>query len=64
MWMGLMQNNFEGNDKAILAGKQVLHYYSIPNLNPWAYTGLTAIFSFVVFILTWIALKYKKAEDR
>lgn len=63
-WMGLMQNNFGDNPNAKLNGQHILDFYSIPDYNPWVYTGFTAIFAFVVFILALLALKYKRIEER
>ncbi|KAK9804269.1 hypothetical protein WJX72_004137 [[Myrmecia] bisecta] len=62
-WAALMINEFAGRNVQIF-GQEVLAYFSLDGISSWAYTGYCSLFFVAFFLLAWLALAFKKHQNR
>jgi ABC-type multidrug transport system permease subunit len=60
---GMMVNQF-GDNNPQFQNTTMLEYYSLNNVNKWAYLGYLSLFYLVFFILTWLALSFINHSKR
>ncbi len=62
-WSALMVNNFQGKD-VMYGGEPILEYFSLNNVDMWAYVGYEALFVIFFLVLCWLALSLMRHQKR
>ncbi|KAK9823062.1 hypothetical protein WJX81_005585 [Elliptochloris bilobata] len=63
-WGAQMCNQFEGQTTVVLDQQTALQFYGLSEENKWAQLGYEATFFALFFFLAWLALAYKKVQNR
>ncbi|KAG2482622.1 hypothetical protein HYH03_018464 [Edaphochlamys debaryana] len=63
-WGAVMVNQFEGERNVEWMGTTVLNYYSLGEIDKWAYMGYLSLFFIVFFLLALVTMQFKKYSSR